>query len=295
MKLMMMVMVYLIMVSRGHSVDIVNYDERYFTISDIKIEEVKGVVNKNIEVPAPGELPKPGDLPPVPQLPEPPKPDTTPANNGGSTNFPEAVNNVNLVLDTIDKIVNLAEKVLGIIEKNQPVVDINVNYANAVPYGIQHWTQLQGWSRPKTKTYEFVAKNLYGVNVVKVRYQLQFRHNGNYQGKGKFLTGVTIEPISVETAWGYKVSLTAEVPDSTIANVGTHEDPIASMQVQLKWKIHTVLKDVQQKVIYYVQGDGKFGEVASPFKNATIERSKKVDIEIPIEDDVSKKIKSIGF
>ena len=262
---------------------------RGISIGDVVIEEIgdEGVKRGGgVFVPRPDELPNP------------PTQSTSPVpvdvGNIGGGDFNETINNVNLVLDTLDRIINIAEKIWGIIEKNQPVVDINVKYANAVPYGIQHWTQLQGWSKPKTKTYSFVAKNLYGISVVKVVYQLQFRHSGNYQGKGKFLTGVTIEPVSVETLWGYKVSLVAEVPDSSIANVGTHEDPIASMQVQLRWTIHTPIKDVQQRVVYYVQGDGKFWEVASPFKRG--EKAIKVGVELLNGDEeINKKIKSVEF
>ena len=135
-----------------------------------------------------------------------------------------------------------------------------------------------------------MANNSYGMSVVKVVYQVHLTYGGNYQGRGKFLTGVTVEPISVETAWGYKVSLTAEVPDSTIANVGTHDDPIASMQVQLKWTIHTVLKDTQAKAIYYVDGTGNVEEIASPFKKYSQEDEVKIKVEpVKIDSDVVKK------
>jgi len=270
-----------------------NYDKKYFTIMDVKVEEVQdaGMLTKGgNSVPAPSELPKPPDVSTSPQS---STPTIDPGNIGGGSIGDILNNDVNPVLDTLDKIINLAQKVWEIIEKNQPVVNIQVNYANAVPYGIHHWTQLQGWSKPKTQTYYFSAKNGYGAEVVKVKYQLQFRYNGNYQGKGKFLTGVTIEPISVETAWGYKVSLTAEVPDSTIANIGTHEDPIASMQVQLKWTIHTVIKDIRQKVVYYVCGNGEFDEVASSFKSKEV--SKEVKIDISTQNSVGEKIQSTKF
>jgi hypothetical protein len=171
-------------------------------------------------------------------------------------------------VDLLDKIVNLAQKIFNIIEKNQPVVNVTTNYANAVPYGTSHWTQLQGWSRPATRRYSFSMKNGYGSEVVKVTYQVHYTFDGNFQGKGKFLTGVTVEPLNIETAWGYKVSLVSEVPDSTIANVGTSEDPIASMQVQLRWNVHTVIKDITSKAVYYVQGDGLLQEIGTPFKNA---------------------------
>lgn len=172
------------------------------------------------------------------------------------------------IIDNISVIANLMEKIFGIIEANQPVVNIAVNYANAVPLGITHWTQLQGWSKPAVQNYSFTANGAFGSQALKVDYQVHWIYGGNYQGKGKFLTGVTIEPLSVTTAWGYNVDLTAEVPDLTIANVGTSADPIASMQVKLKWKVHTILKDIQQEAIYYVQGDGLMEPIGTPFTRA---------------------------
>jgi len=172
------------------------------------------------------------------------------------------------IIGAIDSIVNLIDKIWTIIEKNQPVVVITTNYANAVPLGTSHWSQLQGWSKPATRKYSFSAKNGFGSQTVKVVYQVHYTYAGNYQGKGKFLTGVTVEPLNVTAAWGYKVTLVSEVPDSTVTNIGTHEDPVAAMQVQLKWVIHTSVKDITSKAIYYVQGDGVMQEIGTPFKNA---------------------------
>ena len=177
-------------------------------------------------------------------------------------------------IGALDSIVNLMDKVWTLIEKNQPVVTVDTKYANAVPYGTSHWTQLQGWSKPATKKYSFAMKNGFGSEVVKVTYQVHYVHSGNYQGKGKFLTGVTIEPLNITTAWGYKVSLASEVPDSTVANVGTHDDPVAAMQVQLRWTVHTAVKDITSKAIYYVQGDGLIQEIGTPFKNARAQKER---------------------
>lgn len=235
-----------------------DFYKKYFTITEVNTQylgEVKGGTiplngGNGSAVPAPGELPKP---PTGPQINPPVNPNAGPS--------------VNDTVNAIDKIVNLAEKIFGIIKENKPVVNITTNYANAVPYGTSHWTQLQGWSKPSTRKYAFSMKNGFGSEVVKVVYQVHWTHSGNFQGKGKFLTGVTVEPISVNAAWGYTVDLTAEVPDSTVANVGTSEDPIASMQVQLNWKISTVIKVINEKAIYYVQGDGFMEQIASPFES----------------------------
>ncbi|HBA60150.1 MAG TPA: hypothetical protein DCZ92_04925 [Elusimicrobia bacterium] len=246
-----------------------NLDEKYFTVDENSMV-IQEITNKGGSLD--GELPKP---PTNPQI-------------GGSTDTGNAGNNgtggisfddVNGTIGVIDNIVNLMDKIFTLIAKNQPVVNIKVDYANAVPYGTSHWTQLQGWSRPSTKKYAFTMENLYGMEVVKVVYQVHWTHSGNYQGKGKFLTGVTVEPLSVSTAWGYNVDLTAEVPDSTVANVGTTADPVASMQVQLKWKVHTIVKDIQEKDIFYVQGDGMMQPLSKAYSRG-IEKQNQKDMEV---------------
>ncbi|HAT71496.1 MAG TPA: hypothetical protein DCS63_01610 [Elusimicrobia bacterium] len=256
-------------------------DPRYFTVdaNSVMIEEITdrgGSLPLNPgapAIPAPEQLPQP---PLGPQL-NPPAP-TGDAPIDPAAGFNNTVDQVNGAVGAMDSIVNLVDKIWTIIEKNQPVVNINTNYANAVPFGTSHWTQLQGWSKPATRKYSFSMKNTYGVQVISVTYQLHYTYGGNLQGKGKFLTGVTIEPLNVVTAWGYKVSLVSEVPDSTIANVGTHEDPVAAMQVQLKWTVHTAVKNVSAKAIYYVRGDGLSQEIGTPFKNARdIKTQNKID------------------
>lgn len=222
---------------------------------------------------------------------------TFPSPNGNNWNQPwnnpqpwnDPWNNNNNNGDTlvvIDKIINLAEKIFTIIERNKPVVDINVNYANAVPQGTNHWTQLQNWKRPMTKTYAFSSKNYFGSEVIRVKYQVTWTYGGDYQGKGKFLTGVTVEPLAVKVLWGYKFSLVAEVPDSTIINVGTSEDPIAAMQVNLKWKIATVLKETNGKNVYFIQGDGFFQQIGDAFKKSSLDINE-IDSAKPLKEGIN--------
>ena len=260
----------------GQAVAAENVDQqKYFTVDpgSIMIQEVP---SRDIGRPGdgtiPGTMPKPtsGPVinPPMPPAPHAPSVGPAPSPSAPAPSFDDVIHDVNGTVAALDNIVNLAQKIWNIIQQNQPVVNITTNYANAVPYGYSHWTQLQGWHQPASKRYSFSMKNGFGSEVVKVIYQVDYTYGGNLDGKGKFLTGVTVEPISVTTAWGYKVSLTSMVPDSTIANVGTSADPVAAMQVQLDWTVHTALKDISSKAIYYVQGDGLIQEMGTPFKNA---------------------------
>jgi hypothetical protein len=175
-----------------------------------------------------------------------------------------------------DIIVNIGKIIFGIIEANRPVVDVKQSYAAAVPDGITHWAQLAGWSAPQTTTYEFTAKNIKGEKAINVRYQVFRTVGGNYQGKGKYLTGVTVEPIAITVSPGFKFYLEAAVPPESVANVGTHDDPIAGMVAMLKWKIQTGANETRGSRIYYLQGDGEFREVGDGSEAARVQAARKM-------------------
>jgi hypothetical protein len=186
----------------------------------------------------------PPNVPPVPPAPGPLPPSPLP---------PGGINP--------DIIVNIGKMIWEIIEANRPVVDVKQSYATAVPDGITHWTQLAGWSPPELTVYELSAKNLRGGNAVQVRFQVMRTAGGSFRGKGKYLTGVTIEPLMISVSSGYKFYLEAAVPAESVANRGSHDDPIAGMIATLKWKIKTAANETQGTRLYYLQGDGLFKDI----------------------------------
>ena len=166
----------------------------------------------------------------------------------------------------IDKIVNAASKLWKLVTDNAPVVNISSKYATAIPQGIEHFTQLSNWKMPKAYTYAFNAKNLYGAEVINVKYKVIYIYGGDYNGKGKYLTGVSIVPEIVDVAWTYRFDLNAEVPDSTVINIGPSDDPVSALQLQLSWTIASAIKESRGMSVYYIQGDGFMREIASSFK-----------------------------
>jgi hypothetical protein len=161
----------------------------------------------------------------------------------------------------IAEIVNIALKVWDIVQSNAPIVDINSRYASAMPRGINSWTQLTGWGRPIGYVYGFTATNLYGMKWVDVEYKVLYTSGGQYEGKGKYLTGVTIIPTKVDVQWGTHVTLTAQVPDSTIVNIGTTDDPVAALQLVMASKIATVMSNLNSTDVYYIDGYGNMQEI----------------------------------
>lgn len=244
-------------------------DPKAYTIDPTTVEIVRlSAADIGIALPKP---PPTGSGPMVPTPPAPPGGGTTP----GLPPFPGGDLGGGIGEDpitTIDRIVNLAKKIFDIIKENQPVIDITTSYANAIPDAITHWTQLAGWSQPATTNYAFYAKNMYGSRVITCKYQVIRQYAGNYKGKGKFLTSVTVQPLEVSASWGYKFGMKFEAP--SVSNVGSSEDPVASMLARLNWSIDTVLKHEQGTSVYYLQGDGAFRELGGPFKNESRETAR---------------------
>lgn len=243
-------------------------DPKRFTVDQASVEIVRlSGADIGIALPKPpagqggGIVPPPGGTPGAPGTDLPPFPPLPGGGIGGED-----------TITTIDRIVNLAKKIFDIIKENQPVVDVTTTYANAVPDGLTHWSQLGGWSKPEVSTYAFYAKNMYGSRVIECRYQVIRQHSGNYKGKGKFLTMVTVQPLNITASWGYKFNMKFEAP--AVSNVGSSEDPVASMLARLNWSISTVLKQEQGTSVYYLEGNGSFREIGGPFKNESREAAR---------------------
>lgn len=188
---------------------------------------------------------------------------------------PHTSEDIQTVLFDVERIVNIASKMWEIIKDNKPVSNVDTRYAVALPHGITSPSQLSGWSKPKVYIYRFYAENLYGIKTVDVEYRVIFTYGASYNGKGKYLAGISVVPTKVDVAWGYVFNMRSYVPDSTVVNVGTYSDPIAAVQLKLTWNISTFVKDSKSTSVYYIQGDGYFKEIASPFKSnkySTIDR-----------------------
>lgn len=177
-------------------------------------------------------------------------------------------------LPSLDDILNTALKLWKIIEANKPVADVKTQFAAALPKGVDSARELAGWHAPEGTVYEVMAENVYGQTVVEIRYQVLRTYGGSFQGKGRYLTAVTVEPLLVDVAWGYRLSLDASVPDSSVVNVGTHEDPVAGMMVRLGWSIVTPVQDSRGAYDYFVQGDGAFREIGGPVTRPGLKRAK---------------------
>lgn len=215
-----------------------NYDERYFTLDQVQIQEVQP--DETLAGPVI-----------IITLPAPKAPGNTPSG------IP-AVDQAEVVLD---KIINMGKKIWAIVEANKPVVNVATDYANALPFGVNGWENLATWREPVVREYRASFRNLYGTNVVDFTFRVMFTPGGSVGGHGLYLANATVLPAHLAVAWGYKFN--AQMSIAGVMNAGSTADPVAAMQLQLHWSVDTVMKHEQRTENFYVKGDGTYKVMGS--------------------------------
>lgn len=168
----------------------------------------------------------------------------------------DLMNPLNQAEIVIDKIINMGQKVWNIIEKGKPVVNYQQYTASALPQGVQTWQQMQGWAG-KSMTQEISVINGFGSEKVKFTYRLVFFYNGTTaQGAGKYIGYATIEPANLNVGWGgYKFNAQVSVP--AVFNMGTIENPVAAMKIQIKYTTDTIVQHEESTDSFVITGSGK--------------------------------------
>jgi hypothetical protein len=187
-----------------------------------------------------------------------PSPSAAPAPAPAPVPDPAPVNPGSLTVGGIDigAIVSIGEKIWGIIEANRPVVNQSYTALSAIPRGITSWDELENWDAPTSRVYKLVYKNLFKATVVDFEYRVVYTTNGDFNGSGKYLSQVEIQPSKLTVAWGYKFNATGAVV--SVTNAGSKENPLAAVELSLDWSVETTLKHMGQSVRYYIRGDGLF-------------------------------------
>jgi hypothetical protein len=160
------------------------------------------------------------------------------------------------ILDEIgwDQIVNIGQKVWEIVQAGKPVVNIETPVAYALPRGLNCWTDLEHWQAPRTQVYEVSYKNGFGMEVVKFRFRLHYTYGGGKAEMGQYLANVSVLPAELNVLWGYNFDAKVEVQPAI--NLGSRENPIGGLELNVRWTVKTVLKESINSFHFFVQGDG---------------------------------------
>ncbi len=167
------------------------------------------------------------------------------------------------IIDITDTLIALGNKVWPLIEKGRPVINTNFKDAISVIPNINNggtaFNELSGWAAPISRKYSVGYKNAYGVEVVNFVFSVNAQYGGQYEGKGQYLTGVTIVPNTIEVAWGFDFNASSSMIN--ITNRGTKADPIAAVTLEVDYRTKTVLKESRVKTQFHISGDGKIIQI----------------------------------
>ncbi len=159
----------------------------------------------------------------------------------------------------VDQIINIGKKIWTVVEAGKPNAQFKSDVATALPAGVLQWQSLQGWRTPVSKKWGISFENIYGVEVVKLVYRVIYLPGGSVDGVGSYIGYASVQPVEVNVAWGYTFNVQASVP--SVYNMGTKNNPVAGMTLQVKWTVDTVLKHVEQSQAFAIDGRGGFRQL----------------------------------
>jgi hypothetical protein len=115
---------------------------------------------------------------------------------------------------------------------------------------------LTRWKNPDSQTFKVTFKNGYGTEVVSFEYRIIYLHSGEVNGKGKYIGYATAVPANIRVLFGFNLNVNTVVP--TVYNTGTSSNPVAGMQMDLKWQLSTIASENRGAVSYVIEGNGGF-------------------------------------
>lgn len=167
--------------------------------------------------------------------------------------------NLGSIIVSLDKLIALGTKVYDIVKAGRPVLDLSF----AKPISILPNEELPNnafnfmtdWQGPKGKTYKVEYVNLLGATVISFNYTVYFQYGGKFDGKGAYLTGLTVKASRVSVGWGFEFNAVSEL--ETITNLGSKEDPVAGATMRISYKASSLFSEIQSSESFFVNGKGE--------------------------------------
>jgi len=275
----------------GKPVAPVQGDDDFFQIDTIEVEEVQDspgwlsrLVTKTKEQNNPHLMHVEGQTPPwldkneksddgdddLPPWLNPDNGNGTGSGNGnrngtGSGSTSAATSEARAVIATARDLIALGEDFYRLIEKGKPTSDVNIQPISVLPRQSNgepvDELETEYWKRPKSKRYSIRLKNLYGMTVTRMVFNVNFSYGGSYMGKGAYLKGVQITLDDVWLAWGF--NLEASFKLAAITNEATSEDPVAGATIEINYRVKSVMSLVERHKLFFVTGKGEITRIQS--------------------------------
>lgn len=162
--------------------------------------------------------------------------------------------------EAVNKIINIGKALWKIVEAGKPSNEWRSASANAIPQEATSWQSMNSWRNPKGYMSGFGVTNLMQIEVVRLDYTVVYTYGGTFQGRGAYLKNVSVAP-QAKVRWGW--NLDAEVRIVDTVNVGTEQNPIAGMELHVKWKVWSALNEFTGEDVLFVRGDGELSKPVS--------------------------------
>ena len=163
------------------------------------------------------------------------------------------------VIMVIDKLIAIGQKIIPTIEKGKAVVTNNPMAAVSVLPRLDTKDtavhDMGGWSIPVTKHYKISYTNGFNSEVVAFVYSITFQHGGQFEGKGKYLTGIRASARNISVAWGFDLDASSQL--IAISNVGTPANVVAGATVEMSYTVKNWTKTLTTNTSFFVAGDGR--------------------------------------
>jgi hypothetical protein len=189
------------------------------------------------------------------------------SNEGGDTSGsgygdkPDHIEQAGRIIQAGRDVVALGDAIYELLKKNAPVIRTDYAPISVVPRdpndksnAVDIW-DMEGFSMPVEKRYQTRITDKVGKEAVIFDYKLMYSYGGSYNGKGKFLTGITIVPGNIVAKRGWTVDSSMKL--SGIMNHGTKDDPIAGAIITIKYNISSLGRATERNDTIHIMGNGK--------------------------------------
>ena len=162
----------------------------------------------------------------------------------------------------LDGLLAIGKKIWPIIDAGRPVINTTgiIPSLSILPKieGTDPKTafyEMANWSPPAAASYRVSYKNKFGSEVIAFTYTVYFQFNGDYNGKGKYITNLKVQASGVYAAWGFNFNAVSEL--TGIANVGSLENPVASAIIEISYTAKGLINEMRNAQSFYVDGKGE--------------------------------------
>lgn len=165
-------------------------------------------------------------------------------------------------ISVVKDLVALGKEIYPLVEKGRPVVTSDFKGFSVLPrlggegqnVLFPEFYEMENWWSPGFSRYEVDLKNIYGLSMVRFVFSVHYQPGGTYEGKGKYLTNVAVVLDELLVRWGFDFS--AKVKLVGITNLGTKENQVAGLTLQVEYVAKSVMNEFQNASRFFVSGDG---------------------------------------